>query len=437
MRRYFPQFFGQSGAGAGEGEEAASKQTTEPDAPTCPDLVLNAVLGRRQAERYTHEYSATLPNSRHPPGSTVSLRCTENAAEATTYAYDDQNELVDSGRVLTAVCDANAATWLLNARPFKKVYCSRLAQEKPLIQGCRNILLYQRFSIQPSEAYAYDYQQSDPATGLHPHDSTVSVTCKEAGQDASIYAYDDDSAFITKAHTLQARCNQSSDAWTVDGRTVFQAYCTRHANTTDGDDNTCVHFNPTLFPHRRGFEYYDLQYSDTLGNRWHPANSTVLIRCTNGGLNGRVSAFDVAGNKVEEAFVQIGTCDGDKRQWMIGGSETPFARVFCSPGGFSTFNAPNSANSWSFSNGLLGSSLSARPSSLSSANRQGVSATGGGSRFGGNQFGGSQLGGFRGAQFGRSGGSGLFGSGSNLFGGRGRSTAGRRSSFRGSNFGLG
>ena len=43
---------------------------------SCGDLVLSAVLSRRQTERYSHEYSSTQPNSRHPAGSTVSLKCT-------------------------------------------------------------------------------------------------------------------------------------------------------------------------------------------------------------------------------------------------------------------------------------------------------------------------------------------------------------------------
>ena len=64
---------------------------------TCPDLVLYQQNQRGERERYTYEFSNTINGNRHPLGSTVTIRCKEDAREARVYLYDSSSTYIGEG----------------------------------------------------------------------------------------------------------------------------------------------------------------------------------------------------------------------------------------------------------------------------------------------------------------------------------------------------
>jgi len=93
----------------------------------CDDLILYQRFGRGDAERYQFEYSATVSGSLHPSGSTVTIRCKEYNIDATVYAYDSTSTFIQSGIIVSAVCNPATRKWILNGRDFNQVYCSQSA----------------------------------------------------------------------------------------------------------------------------------------------------------------------------------------------------------------------------------------------------------------------------------------------------------------------
>ena len=112
-----------------------------------------------------------------------------------------------------------------------------------LARTCPDLVLYQRNERDGLERYTYEFSETVNGN-LHPEGSTVTVRCKERGQDARVFVYDKSSTYIADRSTqhstirdeaqrirhyyspaIVAACDRFTRRFMLQGSVLDQVYC--------------------------------------------------------------------------------------------------------------------------------------------------------------------------------------------------------------------
>ncbi|KAL3981545.1 hypothetical protein ACH3XW_43535 [Acanthocheilonema viteae] len=95
------------------------------------------------------------------------------------------------------------------------------------VARCSDLILYPVKSVDQDDQYRFDY--SDVSFGnTHSLGATVTITCTEKGQSATVEGYDQQRTSITSSPTLMATCTNvggSQYTWTTLGRILQFVDC--------------------------------------------------------------------------------------------------------------------------------------------------------------------------------------------------------------------